>query len=546
MPNPVPTEAQTPAPSVALPPADSPPHTVPQGGPQREDNERHIVRNAALVSALFLVASLMGLVRNVLIARIFGIGMELDAFYAAFKLPDLLFTIVAGGALATAFIPVFTQLLTEENADAAWRMASSITNLVVLVVSLCAVFASVGAPWLVRTLIAPGFAPAQQVETVLLMRVVLLSTLFFGISAVQSSALHSFKHFLLPALAPVVYPLGVVLGAIFLVPLWGTMGLALGALAGSVLHLLVKVPALLRYRFRWWPVLEWRDPSVRSVLLLMGPRVLDLGIFHLTLLATTNLASRLGPGSVSALEWGWDFMQLPETVIGTAFGLVAFPTLADLAARRDLDGLRTTLVDTLGVVLSLAAPAAVGLILLGRPLVQFVYERGAFDAAATQAVYIALSFYTLGLVGHVALELIARAFFALQDTVTPLIVAAVTAIFYVATGLFLMRTMGHGGLALANALAITAEVLLLLWLLRGRLHGVDGRRLLGMVGRIAAACAIMAVGVWFAAGMLGNDGSLLMLLSAGATGALLFLAAGWLLRVPLIRSLPGYIRSRSS
>ena len=276
-------------------------------------------------------------------------------------------------------------------------------------------------------------------------------------------------------------------------PAWGARGLAVGAVIGALLHLAVKVPALLRYGFRWRPVLRAGNGAVRRVAVLMGPRVLDLGVFHLTLLVSTNLASRLGAGSVSALEWGWDAMQLPETIIGTAFGLVAFPTLAELAARGDRDGLRRTLGETLRTVLALAVPAAAGLILLGRPLLALLYQRGAFDAAATEAVYTVLRFYALGLTGHACLELAARAFFAQQDTVTPLLLAAGSAALNIALALALMRPLGAGGLALANSLAVTLEVLALLWLLRRRLGGVEGRETLVALARILAATGIMAV-----------------------------------------------------
>jgi len=314
---------------------------------------------------------------------------------------------VAGGALATAFIPVFAEYLTDEDIDGAWRLTSAVTNLVIIVVSILAALAALFSPWLVRVLIAPGFDPSQQAETVALMRIVLISTLFFGISAVHGSALHGFRHFLMPALAPVLYPVGVIIGAIFFVPTWGTSGLAIGAVMGAILHLLVKLPVLIHYGFRWWPVLDLSQPNLRRVLILMGPRVLDLGVFQLTLIASTNLASRLGSGSVGALEWGWEFMQLPETIIGTAFGLVVFPTLAQLAAQNDTDGLRQTLSDSLKLLLTLTVPAAFGLVVLGLPLISLVYEGGAFDEAAGQTVNLALRYFALGLVGHVCLEVVA-------------------------------------------------------------------------------------------------------------------------------------------
>ncbi|MBN1641965.1 MAG: murein biosynthesis integral membrane protein MurJ [Anaerolineae bacterium] len=494
---------------------------------------RHLLRNTLLVGASFGLAAAAGLLRNAIIARQFGIGAALDAYYAAFKLPDFLFTVVAGGSLATAFVPVFAGLLAEGDRERAWRLAAAVTNLVVILVSVLSLLAALLGPWLVRTLVAPGFDAAAQAETVDVMRLVLVSTLIFGISAVQTSALHSFKHFLLPALAPAVYPLGIAAGAQWLGPVWGVRGLAVGAIVGAALHLAIKVPALLHYGFRWWPVLDLRSPAVRRVGALMGPRVLDLGVFHLTLLATNNLASRLGPGSVSALEWGWDAMQLPETIIGTAFGLVALPTLSDLAAHSDIPALRATLGETLRAVLALTVPAALGLILLGRPLLQLLYQRGAFDAAATDAVYVALRFYALGLVGHSCLELAARAFFAQQDTVTPLLVATGSALLNILLGILLRAPMGHGGLALANSLAISIEVLVLLLILRRRWHGVEGRQMLIALLRITGAALIMGAAVYGALVLAAraNLGPLPTVAAGAGVGGLTYLVAGLLLRV---------------
>jgi putative peptidoglycan lipid II flippase len=375
------------------------------------------------------------------------------------------------------------------------------------------------------------------------MRIVLVSTIIFGISAVQGSVLNGFKHFLLPALAPVVYPVGIAAGAILLAPTMGVAGLAVGAVIGALLHLLIKVPGLIYYGFRWWPVLDLsgvHSGAVRRVLILMGPRILDLAVFHLTLLATTNLASRLGAGGVSAVEWGWDAMQLPETIIGTAFGLVAFPTLAELAAQGNRDGLRSTLGETLRSVIALSVPAAVGLILLGRPLLATLYQRGAFDAAATEAVYTTLRFFALGLVGHVCLELAARAFFAEKDTVTPLIIATGSAVVNIALGVLLMQPLGAGGLALANSLAITAEVLVLMAILRRRWGGVEGRAILRSLVRVLMASLVMGAAV-IATILLADQaglGSLAVVVAGGAVGVATYVVAGLLLGVQELRRLP--------
>jgi putative peptidoglycan lipid II flippase len=275
---------------------------------------------------------------------------------------------------------------------------------------------------------------------------------------------------------------------------------------------------------------------------LLGPRVLDLGVFHLTLLATTNLASRLGSGSVSALEWGWDAMQLPETIIGTAFGLVAFPTLADLAARGDRDRLAATLSESLRTVLTLAVPAAVGLILLGRPLLALLYQRGAFDAQATEAVYVALRFYALGLAAHTALELAARTFFAQRDTITPLVLAAASAALNILLAALLMGPLGHGGLALANSVAVTLEVLALLVLLQRRLGQVIDRDFGSLMARLLIASAAMGGAILLLTTYAGRAGwgNLVTLAIAGAVGGGVYLVACQVLR---IRELQRFIRA---
>lgn len=489
-----------------------------------------------------MLAAAAGLIRNALIARRFGIGADLDAYYAAFKLPDLLFTVVAGGALATAFIPVFAGFVAAEDREGAWRLASAITNWVALIAGALAGVVALAAPWLAQTVIAPGFSPAQAAETAAVMRIVLVSTLIFCVSALQGSILHGFKHFLLPALAPVVYPIGVLAGAVWLAPQWGVRGLAAGAVIGAVLHLAIKIPGLIRYGFRWRPVLRAGDGAVRKVAALLGPRMLDLGVFHLTLLATTNLASRLGSGSVSALEWGWDAMQLPETIIGTAFGLVAFPTMADLAARGDRAGLAATLSESLRTVLTLAVPAAVGLILLGRPLLALLYQRGAFDAAATEAVYVALRFYALGLTAHVCLELAARTFFAQQNTITPLLLAAASAAANILLAALLMGPLGHGGLALANSVAVTLEVLALLVLLQRRLGQVIDRDFGRLMARLLIASAAMGGAILLLTTFAGRAswGNLMTLAGAGAVGGGVYLGVCQALQV---RELTRFVRA---
>jgi len=484
----------------------------------------------------YVVSRPVDLVRVALIARAFGTSPEYDAFIAASNFPELLFTLISGGALLAAFLPVFTEYLTRGEHEGAWKVASGAVNAVLLLTALLALVSVVFAPQIAR-LAAPGFDAENLALTANLMRLVLISTVVFSASGIVMGALNAHQHFLLPAIAPILYDLGIIGGAIFLAPRIGIYGLAWGVVAGSLLHLGVQIPGLVHFGARWTAWLDWRDAGLRRVAALMVPRALGLGVVQLNFVITYALASLIGAGAVSALRFGWMLMQVPETVIGTAIGTAAFPTLSEQAARDSRDSLRQTLSSTLRAILALTIPAAVGLVMLGRPLTRLMFERGSFDTASTQAVMWALQFYAVGLIGHATLEVVARTFFAQQDTRTPLGVAFVAMLVNVALSLLLMRPLGHGGLALANSLAVTLEVMWLLLIARRRLGGVEGRALLTSVARFAASAAVMAlaVGLWM---MLARSVDERWAAVAGAiVGAVVYLGVTSALGSPEIGSL---------
>ncbi|HZY41611.1 MAG TPA: murein biosynthesis integral membrane protein MurJ, partial [Anaerolineae bacterium] len=283
------------------------------------------------------------------------------------------------------------------------------------------------------------------------------------------SALQANQHFFLTALAPIMYNLGILGGVIFLAPRFGVWGPTIGVVVGALLHLLIQVPGLIKYQARWSPRLGWRDPDLRRVIRLLLPRVAGLGVVQLAALIATSLASQLGPGSVTALNYGWRVMQLPETLIATAIATAAFPTLSEFAARGDLDRLRGTLVTTLRAILALTIPATIGLLIFGRLAVQLLFERGAFTAESTTLVTWAVQGYALGLIGHSLLEVGARTFYAQQDTRTPLFVALGAMLINIAVSFALRDRLGLGGLAFATSIGVSVEVTALLIILRRRL-----------------------------------------------------------------------------
>jgi putative peptidoglycan lipid II flippase len=398
----------------------------------------------------------------------------------------------------------------------------------------------VRAPWG----IGPGFDPAQQALTVQLIRIFLLSTLIFVVSGIFTGILHAHQHFLLPALSPIAYDVGIIFGALVLTPHLGIFGLAWGAVIGALLHAGLQMPGLAIYRVRWRPSLGWGNPALWRVAILMIPRVFDLFMARVAIQGfNANIASRLGEGSVSALGYAWQLMQMPETLIGTAIAIVVFPTMAELAERKDVEAQRQALSGSLRAILGLTLPAAVGLLTLGRPAIQVVFQGGEFTAQSTDLVFWALQFYTLGLITHSLLEVTVRAFFAQQDTWTPLLVSFFTTALNVGLALTLIRPLAHGGLALANSLAVGIESIIGLTILHIRWGGVGGRRLLAHTLKAGLAAGVMGVAI---AGFqaLASPGPLVLIIVGGGLGCAVYFVMALLLGIDEIRQLPRLVLGR--
>jgi putative peptidoglycan lipid II flippase len=428
---------------------------------------RRILISALIVGAGFLVSKITGILDDLILARTIGPGPELDAYYAAFGLPDLLFTLIAGGALAAAFIPVFTGFLTREDRAGAWQLFSAVTNTAFSAAAIGSGILAIFAPWIVAETVGRGFTPEYQQLCANLMRVILISTMLFAISGVVMSTLQANQHFFLPALAPIMYNIGILAGVIFLAPTLGVWGPTIGVVIGSVLHLLIQVPGLIKYKARWTARLGWHDAQLRRVIRLMIPRIIGLGTVQLASVITISLASTLASGSVTALNYGWRVMQLPETLIATAIATAAFPTLSEFAARGQIRQLRGTLRNTLLIILALTIPATIGLLLFGQWMVRVLYGTA---PEATLLITWAVQGYALGMIGHSMLEVTARTFYAQQDTWTPLYAAVGAMGVAIAASFALRPALGVGGLALANAIGVTVEVTTLLLILRRRLR----------------------------------------------------------------------------
>lgn len=457
---------------------------------------RRLASAAAVVMLFFVLSRATGLLREIIIGNRFGTSADLDAYLAAFRVPDLLFQLVAGGALGSAFIPTFAEYWANGDHAGAWRLFSRTLTLLTLVLVTLAAGAAIFALPLVQMIIAPGFAPAQQELTANLMRWMLVGTVVFGASGLVMGALNGLQHFLAPAAAPVFYNAAIIGGALVLGPVWGVYGLAAGAVAGAAAHLVVQLPFLWRLGGRYRPDVTWRDPGVRTVMALMGPRVLGLLFVQLHFLVNTILASGLAPGSLSALNYAWLLMLLPLGIFAQAIGTALFPTFAEQVATGRQDAMRAAFGQVLRLVFFLTIPAALGLWVLRTPLVRLLLEHGEFGPASTALVTYALQFYAVGLAAHAAVEILVRVFYALRDTWTPVLVGVGAMALNVALSLLWVGSLGHGGLALANSVATALEMLLLLALVNRRLGGLEWRALGLAVARSLGAAAVMTAVVW--------------------------------------------------
>jgi len=437
---------------------------------------KHVAKSTIIVGVFFGLEKALGFVRQVIIARTFGLSPELDAFNAANNLPDLLFALISGGALAMALIPVLSEHLEKDGKAAAWDLFSRIGNLLFLVTAgfsiLIAVFSEqiVSAGWG----IAPGFDQTQQALVAELMRLNLIATLLFSMSGLAIAGLQANQHFLLPALAPSMYDVGTLIGVLILVPDKGITlggvtlpafglgihGLLFGTILGAALFFAVQIPGLIHFKFKWTPKINLLHPSVQQVIRLMLPRIGTVFFIHVIFIAQDNLASGLVAGSVTALVYGWLFMQVPESLIGTAIGTALLPTISEQVIRGEDDAFKSSLNATIRTILALTIPSTVLLSVGARPLVGIL----GFDPAGTELVVWTVRAYMAGLVGHSLLEVAARAFYAQQKALTPLLTSGATALAFILLALILTPALGAPGIGLANTLAFTGEALLLLWL----------------------------------------------------------------------------------
>lgn len=429
---------------------------------------RQVAKAAGLIMITMVISRLLGYLRDLVIYANFGQSRITDAYHAAFSIPDFLYMLLVGGALSSAFIPVFSGYLAQEKEEQAWEVAGIVFNWLMILLAV-----SIGVGWLFTPqlifVLVPGFSPESIGLTVKMTRIMFGQMALMAVSGIVTGILHSHKQFNPPAVGSVLYNLGIIAWGYFLSRQYGIVGFAVGVVVGALLHLLVQLPAVGKLKPKYRLSFDVRHPGVRQLIKLFIPVLVGLSVMQVNLLISQNMASGFEGGLVTALRTGHRLMQLPIGIFAIAISVAFFPTLAEHAAKEDLKALSHATAVGLRLIVFLALPATVGMIVLRVPLVRLLLQVGEFTAQHTEATAYALLFYSLGICAYAAIQLLTRAFYALQDTVTPVVVGLCTIGINLAGNLALITPLGHGGLALAYSLAGVFNGSVLYWILQAKL-----------------------------------------------------------------------------
>jgi len=503
------------------------------------DHVRQIASAASIVSIATLVSRILGFVRDMAIAWLFGAGMMADAFFVAFRIPSTLRELLGEGALSAAFVPAFTRATTREGRDAAWDLASAVMGTLVLVLAGVTLLGIILAPVIVHVL-APGFAqvPGKLALTIQLLRVMFPYIFLVGLAALLMAILNSLGHFLSPALSPTLLNIAMIVAVLLAAPGSNNpaLPLAVAVVVGGAGQLVIQMPSAISRGWRPRLRVAPRDPRVQEIARLMAPGVAGLAITQVNVFVGTLLASFLAEGSVAALTYAFRLVQFPIGVIGVAIATGALPVMAAFAAKDAMGEVKETLQSSLRLAFFLTLPAIVGLVVFRLPVLHVLFERGAFTRPVTLLTADIMMGYTVGLCFYVGNRILAPAFYAMQDTWTPVRTAMTAVGVNIAASILLMQPLGAAGLALATAVASASNFLLLFARLRKRIGLLGGRRLLRAAARVSAACVPMAAwGIlsqsWWdvlAASHLVHK--VLLLFAEIAVAVVLFLTAAVLLR----------------
>lgn len=442
-----------------------------------------------LIFTLFL-SNVLGVIRDHYLSQKIPTDV-LSAYYAAFRIPDLLFNVLILGAISSAFIPIFSSLLAGKKEKEAWEVANSVINIAIIALIVACGILVILMPLLVP-LFVPGFDEAKRVLTVNLARIMLASPIFFGLSYIFGAILNSFKRFLVYSLAPLVYNISIILGTLLFADRIGVVGVALAVVIGAFLHMAIQIPVAVGLGWRWQKILNFKNDQVRKIGILMFPRAIGLGANQIMLLVFTGLASVLGGAAVAIYNLADNIQTMPMVVFGTSFAMAIFPTLAENYAQRDLESFANYFVKTLRSILFFMVPIVLGVILLRAQVVRLILGSGFFGWQQTIDTANTLGYFALALVFTSTTPLLARAFYALHNTKLPMMVTIISVFISIVASIILSPKMGITGLALAYSIGSFFNCLILYLLFRKKIF-FEEMPILIFLGKVILAALIMAI-----------------------------------------------------
>lgn len=500
---------------------------------------------AALVALSSLISRFLGVVRDRILAGQFGAGAELDIYYAAFRVPDLIFNLVVLGALSAGFIPVFTSLIKDFACEAkndcdsrqeniiAWRLAGNVLNFLLLGLGAISFLGIIFAGPLTR-LITPGFSPANQEMVAMLTRIMFLSPLFLGASGIFGGILQSFRRFLVYSLSPIFYNLGIIVGAVYFVNFWGLAGLAWGVVLGALCHMAIQIPLVYQLGFRYQWKIFWQDVNTWKIWRMMVPRTLSLAISQINLVVITIIASGLASGSLAVFNLANNLQSFPIGIFGISFAIAAFPALSQAAF--DKEKLSASFSQTMRQILFFIIPATVFIIILRAQIIRVILGTGNFDWTHTILTMNTLGFFALSLFAQATIPLLTRVFYARHDSKTPLYFGLASVILNIGLSLFFSPRMGVAGLALAFSLASISNFLFLWLAIYFKVGNLDISNILKSVLKFTASAIaagsiaqVMKVIVWPFIDMTRFSGVFIQLSASVLSGLAIYLFLCYLL-----------------
>jgi len=446
---------------------------------------------AILVGSASLVSRIIGMIRDRIFAHYYGVGDVMDAYYAAFKVPDLIYNLLIVGALSAGFIPVFIKAM-RKNTDTSWDIVNSIIHIIAIVITaICLILA-----WQTSSfmhLLVPGFEGEKLDMAVMFTRIMLISPIILGISSVFGSVLQSFKSFAIYSLTPIFYNIGIIIGVTVLVPLIGIAGLAYGVILGAILHLGIQVPFVFRHGYRYRTTLQLANKAVRTIGRLMIPRMLGMATRQINLIAITILASLAGPGALAIFTFADNLQSVPSGIIGISFGIAIFPTLSELASQKNFSEIKEKISRTTRQILWLIIPATILLLILRAQIVRVILGTGAFDWDATIATAQALAFFSISLFAQALIPMLARAFYAFEDTWTPFVIGLISAGINISIGMYAISRMGITGLILGYSMSMIVQCILLWMFLRIKVGSLNESKIIITLLKISISALGMGI-----------------------------------------------------